>query len=416
MKILFSAAVGSVLFAAAILIACGDSGNPTPPLPPASTPDADTALDAGAAAPASDSSIADAAPTRTPFDGSAPNVTCTVSPCITRIVAGSKHYCATASDGTVRCWGDANLLGGFVDGGDPNAGASPVVIAGLQDVVDIGATSQRTCAAHTDGGVDCFGTDNATPTPLVDVPPAKKLALSDSRSCAVLTTGDLFCWGNSYQWGTGNVVMPLGAQHALAAAVDQSGGFAIGSLGTLFSWGSDTTLLGRTTSFKQDLTPAPVSGVPAVLQVVTSNGSALALGADGRLFGWGHNNGALGIGALKNCPNATEIRFGTLAWPGQIAISVTHACARMTDGSLSCWGASNKSGQLGYEAISGVYSPTTVTGLKQPVVAVAVGMFSTCILVDDGSVQCWGDNASGQLGLGTRDDARHTSPTTVVFH
>ncbi len=344
-------------------------------------------------------------------------MTCAVSPCITKIVAGEKHYCATATDGVVRCWGDPGPLGGFVDGGDPNAGATPVVIPGISDAVDIGATSQRTCVAHADGGIACFGTDSPTPTLVPDVPAAKKLALTDSRSCAVLTTGDLFCWGNSYQWGTGNVVMPLGAQHAVAAAVDQSGGFAIGTEGTLFSWGADTATLGRKTPFTQDLTPAPVTGLPSMLQVATSNGSAAALAGDGRLFGWGHNNnGNLGIGSLKGSLLPTEIQFGTFAWPGQVALSVTHGCARMTDGSLTCWGATNKSGQLGYEALAGVYVPTTVNGLKHPVVAVATGMFSTCILSDGGSVQCWGDNALGQLALGARDGTRHTTPTTVVFH
>jgi alpha-tubulin suppressor-like RCC1 family protein len=380
-------------------------------------PDADAALDAGADSATADGNTADSAPVRPPFDGSAPSVTCAVSPCMTRIVAGERHYCATATDGVVRCWGDPGPLGDFVDGGDPNAGATPVVLSGLSDVVDIGTSSQRTCVVHGDGGIDCFGASSPTPTPVADVPPVKRLALSDRRSCAVLTTGDLFCWGDSYFWGTGNVIMPLGAEHALAAAVDQSGGFAIGSLGTLFSWGTDTTLLGRSTPFTKDLTPAPVRGIPTVLQVATSNGSAVALGSDGHLFGWGHNtNGVLGIGSLKGAPTTTEILFDTQAWPSQVAISVTHSCARMTDGSLSCWGATNKSGQLGYDAVAGVYVPTMVLGLKHQVAAVAVGMFSTCVLSDDGSVQCWGDNTSGQLALGTRDEARHASPTTVVFH
>jgi alpha-tubulin suppressor-like RCC1 family protein len=417
MKALVSVAAGGLLLAAGILIACGGGGDATAPPPEAGTPDTSTPIDAGADSPARDSSIPDSAVPRAPFDGSAPLIACAVSPCITKIVAGDKHYCATATDGAIRCWGDPGPLGDFVDGGDPNAGATPVVLTGLSDAVDISVSSQHTCVAHPDGGVACFGANNPTPTPVTEVPAATKLSVSDTRSCAVLTTGDLFCWGNSYQWGMGNVVMPLGAQHAVAAAVAQAGGFAIGSQGTLFSWGSDTTLLGRGTPFMQDLTPAPVTGVPTVLQVATSNGSAVALGSDGRLFGWGHNtNGVLGIGSLQGAPTVTEILFDTQAWPTQVAISVTHSCARLSDGSLSCWGAMNKSGQLGYEALTGVYVPTMVQGLEHAVVAVAVGMFSTCILSDDGSVQCWGDNTSGQLALGTRDQARHVSPTAVVFH
>lgn len=421
MKTVLAMAAASIL-APAILVACGESDGSSAFEPDDASADVSAADVARPDASLIESGTADAsvidAETRPPFDAAAPSVTCAVSPCITAIVAGDQHYCATDSNGAIRCWGNPTPLGAFVDNpNDPNAGATPVVLQGLADVVDIAATAQNTCVVHAAGSVDCFGQAGPTPTPLENVSNAKKLALGDQRSCVVKTNGELFCWGWSWGWGTDDLTMPLAGEQAIAAAAGQSVGFAVGSTGTLYSWGSDLRLLGRKTPYSPDQTPAPVMDIPTVLQVVTSNGSALALGSDGRLFGWGANtNGVLGSGALVAALTPEEVPFDVDAWPSRIAMSSTHGCARMTDGTLFCWGATNGPGQLGYESKTGSYVPAKVDALARGVVTVAVGKASTCAVLDDGSVQCWGDNSYGQLGQGTRDGARHASPVTVVFH
>ncbi len=143
------------------------------------------------------------------------------------------------------------------------------------------------------------------------------------------------------------------------------------------------------------------------LQVAASDRHVCALTTAGRLFCWGHDeNGTLGIGSIRSVGAPTEVLFVGPERPAQIAVSLTHSCARMTDRSLFCWARVNKSGELGYPALTGVFIPTRV-GLMKPVAAVATGIGSTCVLSTDGSVQCWGDNAYGQLGLGHRDLDRH---------
>ncbi|MDF2694502.1 MAG: regulator of chromosome condensation [Labilithrix sp.] len=400
--------------AGGILIACSDTEErPTfggPPEVDATTDGADETPDVDGGA--SDSGPSDARP---PFDAAPPAVTCSVTPCMTALVAGPRHYCATSNDGVIRCWGDPAPLGGFVNTEDPNPGATPVALTGLSNVVDMGASDWSTYVALADGSVSYFGSDSPTPTPVAEVSNAKKLAITSSRKCAVKTNGEVFCWGDSYQLGSGAVVMDLAGEQGVDVVIDQAVGLAIGSKGTLFSWG-DRALLGRDTSFPSDLTPGAVRGVPKILQVVTSNRDTLALAEDGRLFAWGGNgNGALGIGAFRGSATPVEVRFTTAAWPTQISIAPTHSCARMSDSSLTCWGSRNTWGHLGYAELPGVYAPKTVSGLARGVVAVAVSFFSTCVLTTEGSIQCWGDNSYGQLGLGTRDTDRHPSPTTVLF-
>lgn len=44
--------------------------------------------------------------------------------------------------------------------------------------------------------------------------------------------------------------------------------------------------------------------------------------------------------------------------------------------------------------------------------AIATGVGHTCELMSDGTVQCWGDNSYGELGLGV-SGGTHTTPATV---
>lgn len=98
--------------------------------------------------------------------------------------------------------------------------------------------------------------------------------------------------------------------------------------------------------------------------------------------------------------------------------SDTHSCA-IANGQLYCWG-DNSSGQLGlgpgYASTNQVTAPTAVqTGAGQVfnnkmVTKVAVGTGSTCAIAD-GQLYCWGDNSSGQLGQG--DVANRSVPTLV---
>jgi alpha-tubulin suppressor-like RCC1 family protein len=78
-----------------------------------------------------------------------------------------------------------------------------------------------------------------------------------------------------------------------------------------------------------------------------------------------------------------------------------HGCARLTDGTVTCWGV-NLFGQLGDGTTANHPTAAVVTGLAG-VAAMAVGTGHSCAVKADGTLWCWGGNVTGQLGTVTRD-------------
>jgi len=81
-----------------------------------------------------------------------------------------------------------------------------------------------------------------------------------------------------------------------------------------------------------------------------------------------------------------------------VSAGTDHGCALGVDGSLWCWG-SNASGQLGAGQPSDGLLPLQVPGTSWS--AIATGYGDTCAVQSGGGLWCWGNNGSGQLGNGT---------------
>jgi hypothetical protein len=122
-------------------------------------------------------------------------------------------------------------------------------------------------------------------------------------------------------------------------------------------------------------------------------------------------------GGLGGCAARGSDRQTIACWPGpdQVAAyfdvgtnvsalwrgsNAAHRCAITTSGSVRCWG-EGSSGQLGQGEKASSDSPVTVLGLEDsPVVEVSVGSSHTCARQVSGSVRCWGNGTFGQLGHG----------------
>lgn len=104
---------------------------------------------------------------------------------------------------------------------------------------------------------------------------------------------------------------------------------------------------------------------------------------------------------------ASPLTAGAIA----VAVGSAHACALTTSGAVKCWG-SNGKGQLGDGTTISKYTPVNVSGMTSGAIAIAAGGSTSCALMSDGGVKCWGYNGAGVLGDGTTTD-RYT-PVDVL--
>ena len=147
-----------------------------------------------------------------------------------------------------------------------------------------------------------------------------------------------------------------------------------------------------------------MSGLAGAVVALSSGGShTCALLADDSVQCWGWNNsGELGDGTRAQRTSAVAL-VGLGGTPRAVSAGVSHTCARLSDGALKCWGG-NTFGSLGDGTATQQLAPVSVSGLGAPAVALAAGqsnVFHTCAALADGTVRCWGDNGSGQVGDGT---------------
>ena len=164
--------------------------------------------------------------------------------------------------------------------------------------------------------------------------------------------------------------------------------------GELWCWGwNEYTGTGKPDDFEDDLVYATrVEGFRQQLLSLSSEyQNTCALTVEGRVFCWGDN----GYGQAGASPDKAVVfeptEVGGLEGVAQISVGDTHACALLEGGSVACWG-NNTSRQIGIETDSTdpVLSPTQVEGLSGEVVSIDAGYQDTCAVLTDGSVQCWG--------------------------
>jgi hypothetical protein len=131
-----------------------------------------------------------------------------------------------------------------------------------------------------------------------------------------------------------------------------------------------------------------------------------ALLATGALKCWGLNvYGQLGVGTsgMNDFRDEPTNVSGLGSGVAGVNAGGFHTCAYLTSGAVRCWGW-NLFGQIGDGTRIDRVSPTQVIGLTSGVVANATGGTHSCALSDAGALKCWGDNAFGQVGDGTRID------------
>ncbi|MCK6550155.1 hypothetical protein L6R52_30250 [Myxococcota bacterium] len=322
---------------------------------------------------------------------------------------------------------------------------------GFREVVPEGAcfayivtSDSHTCGRRVDGSLWCWGsnafgqlgtgdTEPRTEPTRVDALgdevagiylPTGSGAISSRTAftCARKTDGTLWCFGNN-QWGqlgTGDTTprsvptkvgsTDLGAD---VHAASLGSGFACVRKNddTIWCWGANES--GQLGTGDTEPRPTPVQVAPDVLgsgvrYLSTGDAHACARMLDGRVLCWGANpQGQLGTGDTEPRLVPTPISTPELSSDaGVIVTGATHTCATRTDAALFCWGG-NQLGQLGVGDTERRLVPTRVelTDLAAEVPLVTAGGRHTCVAKIDGTLWCFGDNRAGQLGRGDRENA-----------
>jgi alpha-tubulin suppressor-like RCC1 family protein len=281
--------------------------------------------------------------------------------------------------------------------------------------IAVAAGGFQTCALSAAGTVSCWGdngsgpngpgelgdgteTKSSTPVPVltsanVPLTGAKAITTGSGQSCALLTNGTADCWGDN----------------------------EFGQLGDLTHTGPEICSFGRACSTLA--TPVLIApGVPLANVIAISTGDlrTCALLLNGTVDCWGANfSGALGAGktsGLQTCASGSScsaVPVQVLTAPNgpaltnvtAIATGGTGTCALLANQTVDCWG-DNYFGTLGVGSLTGPelcggFDPcstvavplTTLSG----VTAITVGQQSACALLTGGSVKCWGSDSYGEL-------------------
>lgn len=335
-----------------------------------------------------------------------------------KVSMGDSSTCAKTVNGLVRCWGKGqsgntgNGMTNFVE-------AKPVAVTGLTDVVQISG-STNTCALTSAGRVFCWGfgflganadgttNDLLTATEVTSLAGVQRLSGAYYGHCALMLDQSLRCWGSASTSGnaaeapTPVTVSGLTVTEILSRATGSQQVYTRLSDGTMRVWGVGN-------SETPVVLAAPPNGGPiseAANNCYVSQGKVYCKNA-------GNNVGQMGLGNTIN-PAQTWNEVPGLSNVTSIAGGTTSYCATTASKQLYCWG-DNAFGQLGVGSPEPfLTSPTLVTGLPAVDEVVGIGFNNYCAYVSQGrNVYCWGNNSNGQIGDGTQVN-RYT-PVLVTF-
>ncbi len=249
------------------------------------------------------------------------------------------------------------------------------------------------------------------------------------HTCGVTTADAAYCWGNNGdgQLGDGTTLSrttPVAVAgglsfHEVSAGVGHTCGVATDQ--TVYCWGRDEAgQLGNGTSPAARV-PVPVATLFTFRQVSAGSAHTCAVTLAGAAACWGSNaDGQLGDGTTANrahplpvappAGQATELTFSS------VSAGSFHTCAVASDAQGYCWG-NNALGQLGDGTRVNRIAPVAIAapaGQTSPLAltAVAAGGTHSCGRTGAGVIYCWGANGSGQLGDGTTTS--HRSPAPVL--
>eukprot|EP00798_Chlamydomonas_sp_ICE-L_P004363 gene4363-14486_t len=120
---------------------------------------------------------------------------------------------------------------------------------------------------------------------------------------------------------------------------------------------------------------------------------------------------------LPPMANIPAVNFGSGCYATTLSFGQYHACAILDNGDLKCWG-NNEFGQVGNKMFSladisntGDLLPPVDLGTGRTAIAISCGRSSSCAILDNGHLKCWGSNFVGETGQGNGGGAHQNDPS-----
>ena len=344
------------------------------------------------------------------------------------VAVGWAHSCGIRTSGTLWCWGRP------MDGHPPAFGSGdyrvdPTRVPTSTGWASVSAGLSRTCGRGTNGTLWCWGR-TAGPTVNDDDWIGAPVAVGDANdwrivdsghehACGIRANGALWCVGanDQGQLGDGTKDATPAPKQVGRAQLDQCQRYQC--LHLRHTQQRHAVVLGETTGADNWETVRGSDARPRRGSTEPVTGSASVQGSATRAVFAETARSVLGprgtlLGQLGDGTSARRLkprRIGRARNWSTISAGADHSCGTVRNGgTLWCWG-DNWSGQLGIGSKRVRTTPTQV-GRLTGWATVPPGGEHSCGTRRNGTLWCWGSDDYGQLGNGERAGDR-TVPTAV---
>ena len=278
-----------------------------------------------------------------------------------QITSGWEHTLIKSDQGFIKGWGRTNNFGQLGYGDISNRGNNPFEMGNYLQYVNLGTNAE-----------------------------VQTIKGGQYSSCVLLSDLSMKCWGRNDVGQGGQGYSETGIGDAAGEVGDYLPpiSFPTGVIPTTFGTGWDHVGL---------------------------------ISTSGDLFIWGYNSNAqIGISSTDDIgddPNEMSeylqpTDIGSALTVLEFGGGLSHSCAMLNDFSVKCWGW-NVFGQSGYGDVLTRGDGAGEMGDSLPVVALGVGLTAqsihigrdfSCVVLNDNSFKCWGNNGNGRLGYGDLGD------------
>jgi len=305
-------------------------------------------------------------------------------------------------DGAAFCWGDNDH--GQLGHGTMNESEGPARIMGVSDVVEISAGTFEACARTRDAEVYCWGRGSSQAGRIPTTQRVVDLA-AQQYYLMLADSGRIYSavrGAGSFRAVPEDVQLVDGIGPARQISSYESA-CAWEVAGGVTCWGSNEghVIDGGSEGFEGQTDYPPAAIDLPPLQRLSASLANCATTVARELYCWGDR-----VASIK------PVRMFDLTGVVEGLVQYKHACVLLQDRSVWCWGDNTYpnyprpviNGMLGVDpkAVKASATPVRVTGIDDAI-QIGIGNHFTCVLRDSGVVSCWGGNFAGQLGDGTTE-------------